>query len=230
MQQSESNITGFSFSSMTLIVTSGPTREWLDPVRFLTNASSGKTGFEIASAGVKRFQKVIYIAGQCEERYRSVNDAMVIHVDTTADMAKAVQSSLCENSLLIMAAAPADFTPATPADQKIKKQPNETTKTIELKPTIDILKFVGQNPPLKSIRVGFAAETENLKQNALKKLQSKNIHFICANQVFKTKDGFGEVQNTLHLLDQKGGETLIGPFTKDKLAKALLDELENRLR
>lgn len=220
----------YIFSNMRLVVAAGPTREWLDPVRYLTNASSGKTGWEIARNGLQRFAEVVYIAGQCDMPYRSVDGAINISVDTTSDMAEAVRKMLCENCLLIMAAAPADYTPVAPASSKIKKQPGEELRTIELKPTIDILKSVGEDCPPRCIRVGFAAETDNMKAHALDKLRRKNAHFICGNEVYRDQSGFGEVQNTLHLFDRAGEETVIGPMTKDRLAPTLLDELERRLR
>jgi phosphopantothenoylcysteine decarboxylase/phosphopantothenate--cysteine ligase len=219
---------GFVFSRMRLVVASGPTREWIDPVRFITNASSGKTGWEIARNGLSRFAEVVYIAGPCA--YRMLEGATCIAVDTTSDMADAVLKSICENSLLIMAAAPADYTPVTPATQKIKKVPGETHRTLELRPTTDILKKAGENPPPRCIRVGFAAETENLKENALEKLKRKNADFICGNEVYRERSGFGEVQNTLHLFDRTGHEIVLGPMPKDRLAQSLLDVLERRLQ
>ncbi|EHQ07954.1 phosphopantothenoylcysteine decarboxylase [Leptonema illini] len=220
----------FEFSKMRLVVAAGPTREWIDPVRFLTNASSGKTGWEIARNGLSRFAAVVYISGPCDAAYRTLDGATNVAVDTTADMAEAVLKALCKNSLLIMAAAPADYTPVAPAEQKIKKQPGETHRTIELRPTIDILKTAGENPPERCIRVGFAAETEHMKEHALEKLQRKNADFICGNEVYRDRSGFGEVQNTLHLFDRAGSETVLGPMAKDRLAESLLDELERRLR
>lgn len=221
--------TSLPFANMRLIVTAGPTREWIDPVRFITNASSGKTGWELATVGVARFQEVIYIAGQCEAQYRSVEKATTISVETTADMAKAVLSSICENSILIMAAAPADFTPTKTINTKIKKNPNQTSYTIEFSATIDILKAVGEIAPNSCIRVGFAAETENLKQYALKKLIAKNAHFICGNTVYKSKTGFGETENTIHFFNRSENETIIGPLAKSELAKSILDEIERQI-
>ncbi|MBW7856775.1 MAG: phosphopantothenoylcysteine decarboxylase [Leptonema sp. (in: Bacteria)] len=218
-----------SFANMSLIVTAGPTREWIDPVRFITNASSGKTGFEVATAGLHRFKEVIYIAGQCESAYRKVEHANNISVETTADMAKAVLSSISENSVLIMAAAPADFTPTKTNTTKIKKTDNRDNYTIEFTKTIDILKSVGEQAPDTCIRVGFAAETNNLKEYALKKLSSKNAHFICGNTVFKNETGFGETENTLHLFNHSQNEVIIGPLRKSELAKSLLDELEHQI-
>jgi phosphopantothenoylcysteine decarboxylase/phosphopantothenate--cysteine ligase len=144
-------------------------------------------------------------------------------------MAEAVLSCLTEDSLLIMAAAPADFSPVQPSEQKIKKQADESYRTLELRPTIDILKTAGERAPQGCIRVGFAAETEEMEKHAVEKLRRKNAHFICGNEVYRDRAGFGEVQNTLHLFDSEGGHTILGPLPKDRLATALLDELERRL-
>lgn len=218
------------FSTLRLIVTSGPTREWLDPVRFLTNSSSGKTGWEVARAALGRFREVIYIAGPCDEKYRRVNGAQNIEVTTTEEMGRTVLSALQEHSLLIMAAAPADFTPLHPENQKIKKQPGEITRTIELTPTMDILRTAGENPPADCYLVGFAAETTDVETHAREKLLRKKAHFICANEVFRDSKGFGDIPNTLSVFDRFGGQRTIGPLPKADLAVALLDYLELRLR
>lgn len=218
------------FSSARLIVASGPTREWIDPVRFLTNASSGKTGWEIARSGLRRFQEVIYIAGPCDTPYRRLEGAINMPVTTTAEMGEAVLEMLRPDSLLIMAAAPADFTPVHAEAHKIKKQPGETVRTLELAPTMDILQKAGEKAPDRCFRVGFAAETQELLSNARAKLHRKQAHFICANEVYRDRTGFGEIPNTLRVFDALGGEKQIGPLPKDALADSLLDYLELRIR
>lgn len=218
------------FARTRLVVASGPTREWIDPVRFLTNASSGKTGWEIARAGLKRFTAVVYIVGPCDTPYRRLEGALNIPVTTTEEMGHAVLEALSPESLLIMAAAPADFTPVHVESQKIKKQPGETLRHLELRPTMDILQTAGERAPKRCFRVGFAAETHDLADNALAKLQRKQAHFICANEVYRDQAGFGEIPNTLRVFDALGGEKRIGPLEKDALASALLDYLEIRLR
>lgn len=217
------------FAKTRLIVASGPTREWIDPVRFLTNASSGKTGWEIARSGLNRFIEVIYIVGPCDTPYRRLEGALNIPVTTTEEMGQAVLEALAPESLLIMAAAPADFTPVHVESHKIKKQPGETLRHLELRPTMDILQAAGEHAPKRCFRVGFAAETQDLAENALAKLKRKRAHFICANEVYRDRAGFGEIPNTLRVFDALGGERRLGPLEKDALAPALLDYLENRL-
>lgn len=213
-----------------LIVTSGPTREWIDPVRFISNPSSGKIAYYIANYGLNLFKEVIYIAGYTDHFYKFVSGAKNISVDTTNSMAEAVFNELQNQTLLIMAAAPADYTPSEFVNEKIKKNHQETV--LHLKPTIDILKTIGlekQKEYHKLILVGFAAETHNLMEYALEKLKKKNIHFICGNQVFKNEYGFGENVTTVHVYDKWGGEISIGPIKKELIGSKILDYINNRL-
>lgn len=209
-----------------LVVTSGPTREWLDPVRFITNASSGKTGWSLAAAGKRlKFQKVVLISGLSLEQYRRLEGVENINVETTADLCQAVRESLVNRTLLIMAAAPVDFRPLQENPAKIKK--SGKSLTIELQPTTDILKDI--EPLVRSLEschtVGFAAETDHILENAGEKLQRKNLDFICANEVFRTTKGFGENQNSWSLLNRKGDCVLLGPAAKEQLAEKLLEHL-----
>lgn len=209
-----------------LVVTSGPTREWLDPVRFITNASSGKTGWSIADAGRRlNFREVILISGQSLEKYRKVEGIQNISVETTADLLQAVRDSLVDRTLLIMAAAPVDYRPARFNPSKIKK--SGTSLTLELQPTTDILKDIA--PLVQSLQscytIGFAAETDNVLNNARDKLRRKNLNFICANEVFGTSRGFGENQNSWSLLNREGECLVIGPDDKPRLAEKLLEHL-----
>ena len=207
-----------------LIVTSGPTREWLDPVRFISNPSTGRTGWALAQAGIGRFREVVLISGPGEENFRSVEGARNILVDSTAEMTSAVRDVIDDFSLLIMSAAPADYTPAKPAEQKIKKTAGEGY-TLTLRPTTDILRSLipmARNWP-NFYRVGFAAETKNVEEYAMGKLREKELDFICANKVHKEDAGFGDHPNTLLVMDRSGESTKIGPASKDALAVLLLD-------
>ncbi len=209
-----------------LVVASGPTREWLDPVRFISNPSTGHTGWALASSGVGRFREVIFISGPGTEEYRTVEGASNVLVDTTAEMTSAVRDHVGDNCLLIMSAAPADYTPQESVDHKIKKKSGEPY-TLTLAPTTDILKSL---IPLAAgwpafFRVGFAAETRNIEEYARKKLVEKDLDFICANQVYKSETGFGEHPNTLLVIDKAGETVKIGPATKDDLAVRLLDHI-----
>lgn len=211
-------------SKYRLIVTSGPTREWIDPVRYITNPSSGKTGWAIAKKGLSQFREVVLISGPGDPKYRAVNDAKNIAVDTTEEMAKAVKENICENSILIMSAAPADFKSMSVHKSKIKKDKIKK-QIIELKPTIDILKSV-KNVKLNNFyRIGFAAETDHVESYARKKLIDKNLHYICANQVYKENMGFGNNDNRLLVFGRDESVFEIGPGEKTKNATKLLTYL-----
>ncbi len=204
-----------------LVVTSGPTREWIDPVRFLSNPSSGKTGWHIARAGLKLFDHVTYIYGAVESPYASVEGARNVSVDTTEEMAIAVREAIGSDTLLIMAAAPADFCMEHIEEQKIKKESRDSL-TIHLRPTIDILKSIADLSYPAFFRVGFAAETGNLEQYALKKLKEKNLDMICGNLVDRDLRGFGSHDNLLHLFTRSGARTTLGPMDKASLSGELL--------
>ncbi|MCB1139109.1 MAG: phosphopantothenoylcysteine decarboxylase [Leptospiraceae bacterium] len=212
-----------------LIVTSGPTREWLDPVRFISNPSTGQTGWQVARNGVGRFREVVYICGAAHREYCNVEGARNISVITTEDLALAVQSEVGPRSLLIMAAAPADFTPAHPGEQKIKKQAG-AGMNLELKPTTDVLKSVSELDHTNFFRVGFAAETTQVREHALEKMERKKLHFVCANRVYREEVGFGSHDNTLFVLDREGQEETLGPCSKELLARHLLDYLILRMQ
>ena len=207
-----------------LVVTSGPTREWIDPVRFLSNPSSGHTGFFLARRGVELFREVVFISGPVAPPKRQVDGARNVPVETTEEMASAVQKNIGERTLLVMAAAPADFTPDKSADQKIKKG-EKTELLLRLRPATDILMSIRDETHPDFYRVGFAAETNDLLENARRKLERKNLDFICANEVFQSQKGFGAGENALFLLDRRGKSHKLGPSSKEDLASTLLAHL-----
>ncbi len=208
-----------------LIVSSGPTREWIDPVRFISNPSTGRTGWEIASQGMKIFNDVIYISGPVSSKFSIVDGAKNILVDTTEEMACEVYREAGNNCVLIMAAAPADFTARITRDHKIKKTTDEAY-SIELIPTKDILKGLIGHTYSNFIRVGFAAETNDVDNYAKEKLIDKDLDYICANRVFKQKIGFGENNaNSLHVFSRSGWKKDIGPGSKTENAIELLNIL-----
>ncbi len=213
-----------------LVVTAGATREWLDPIRFLSNPASGLTGFCVASSGIQYFHEVIYITGKVEASYKKIEGVVNISVESTKEMHDAVHSSICDQCILVMTAAPADYTPKNMCTHKIKKK-NQTTLSLELLPTVDILKSL--IPLAKNYkhfyRIGFAAETQNIIKNANKKLREKDLSFIFANQVYKDQMAFGPHENTLILLYKNGKECRIGPAPKKELAKSLIETIIKHL-
>jgi phosphopantothenoylcysteine synthetase/decarboxylase len=205
-----------------IVVASGPTREWLDPVRFISNPSSGRMGYAIARAALERVPEVCYVCGPGLEAFRKVEGARNTQVDTTEEMLAAVLNEVKPGTILIMAAAPADYTPVVAATSKIKK---EMGKYIEItfKPTPDILREVAAREIPDTVRVGFAAETDHMRENALAKMESKKLDMICANQVFKDGVGFTAETGALLCMEKSGAETTLGPAHKDELGRKLVD-------
>jgi len=170
---------------MRILITAGGTREYIDPVRFITNASSGRMGYELARAALKAGHKVTLISTVNRDS-SLLKQADIIKVESAADMLEAVKKYFVECDCLIMAAAVADYTPAKESKTKIKKE--KSTLLLKLKPTVDILKWAGKNKKQavkgkNKIIVGFALEDTNLLDNAEKKLKKKNLDMIIANNV-----------------------------------------------
>jgi len=215
-----------------VIVTSGPTREWIDPVRYISNASSGKMGFHLANSAKILTPNIVYIAGGVESNYSKVQDAKCISVETTEDMLQAVLSELEDNTLLIMAAAPADYKPLHPKDQKMKKQIGEQGLILEFTENPDILKNVSLMKTKLGFgnfwTLGFSAETESLERNAKIKLEAKGLDWIAGNRVGKDL-GFGEVRSEISLFYKTGESKQIGPGTKEYLAEQLVSNLQKDL-
>jgi len=162
---------------MRILITAGGTREYIDPVRFISNASSGRMGYALARAALKARHKVILVNAPTTRRPPS--EAKIIEVETAAQMFEAVKKHFEKCDCLIMAAAVADYTPAQPAKTKIKKTAKHLT--LKLKPTTDILKWAGKNKKKNQIVVGFALEDKAVRARAEKKLREKNLDMIIAN-------------------------------------------------
>jgi phosphopantothenoylcysteine decarboxylase/phosphopantothenate--cysteine ligase len=165
-----------SFSKMRFLITAGGTREYIDPVRFISNASSGKMGYALVLAAAKAGHKVTFISASDLQPPVGTD---FIGVDNAAEMFAAVKRFFAKCDCLIMAAAVADYTPAKKS--KIKIQKSNKSLVIKLKPTTDILKWAGKNKKKNQIVVGFALEDENLRRNAEKKLKEKKLDMIIAN-------------------------------------------------
>jgi len=164
---------------MRILITAGGTREYIDPVRFISNASSGRMGYALARAALKAGHKVTLVtAPTCQ---RPPSDVKLVKVETTAQMFETVKKHFEKCDCLIMAAAVADYTPAQPAKIKIKKTGKHIT--IRLKPTTDILKWAGGHKRKNQIVVGFALEDKVVRARAEKKLKEKNLDMIIANTV-----------------------------------------------
>jgi phosphopantothenoylcysteine decarboxylase / phosphopantothenate---cysteine ligase len=182
---SSNDLTGLRF-----LVTAGPTREPLDPVRFLSNRSSGKMGYALAERAARRGARVTLVTGPTALAFPA--GCEVITVETTSEMLAAVEQQFGDSDVLIAAAAPADYAPAQPAGHKLKKT---AALTLELKATPDLLAECGKNKRPSQILVGFAAETQNLIENAAAKLNAKQLDLIIANDVSRSDIGFDAEEN-----------------------------------
>jgi len=162
---------------MRILITAGGTREYIDPVRFISNASSGKMGYALARAALKAGHKVTLIAAPTDQKPPA--EAKPVNVETAAQMLDAVKKHFSRCDCLIMAAAVADYTPTRPAKIKIRK--TGELLTVKLKPTTDILKWAGKNKKKDQLVVGFALEDNSVRDRAEKKLNEKNLDMIVAN-------------------------------------------------
>lgn len=206
-----------------ITVTAGPTQESLDPVRYLTNHSSGKMGYAIAREAMLRGAEVTLISGPTA--LKPVPGVKLVPIVTAQDMLEAVQVSLPETDILIKAAAVADYRPAAVSDQKLKKQDGELS--IPLERTTDILAWVSEHRHPGLFVCGFSMETENMLENSRKKLQKKHLDMIVANNLKTQGAGFGVETNVVTLITQDNIQEL--PLMgKDEVAGKLLDEIQRR--
>ncbi len=204
-------------AGLRVLVTAGGTREAIDPVRVITNRSSGKQGYALAAAASARGAEVTLVTTVEREAHPGVE---VVPVTSAADMQQAVVPRSAETDVLIMAAAVADFRPASVAGQKIKK--GDAPDAIPLEPTHDFLVDLGEKKPAGQTLVGFAAETEALEQNARAKLQRKHLDLIVANDVSKDAAGFAHDTNEVVIIGHDWTRTV--PLTsKRAVADAVLD-------
>lgn len=207
-------------AGLKVLVTAGATREAIDPVRFITNHSSGKMGIAIARAAMRRGAEVTLVHGHCEaELPMFVNNVSTV---SAADMFEAVSAAADKQDIIIKAAAVADYTPLTVADSKIKK--SEGDMSIPLKRTADILKTIGANKKDGQLICGFSMETDNVLENSRRKLTSKNCDMICANSIKTDGAGFGVDTNVITLITGDACEEL-PMMTKDEAAHVILDKL-----
>ena len=205
---------------MRIVVTAGPTREALDPVRYLTNHSSGKMGYAIARQAASRGANVVLISGPSNQTVPG--GVQFVPVTSAQDMFAAVQRHYADADAVIKAAAVADYRPKTVAAQKIKKTDGDFVLELERNP--DILAWLGAHKT-GQILVGFAAETNDVQQNALGKLQRKHLDFIAANDVTDPDSGFGKDTNRLTLYGTDGSVTALPVLSKEAAADRLLDQV-----
>ncbi|WP_318367545.1 bifunctional phosphopantothenoylcysteine decarboxylase/phosphopantothenate--cysteine ligase CoaBC [Enterobacter sp.] len=208
---------------LNIMITAGPTRESLDPVRYITNHSSGKMGFAIAAAAARRGAKVTLVSGPVS--LPTPASVSRIDVTTALEMEAAVQTNVQTQQIFIGCAAVADYRAAAIADEKIKKQGDEITLKMVKNP--DIVAGVAALTDRRPYVVGFAAETNNVEEYARQKRTRKNLDLICANDVSTSDRGFNSDSNALHLFWDTGDKAL--PLErKELLGQLLLDEIVTR--
>jgi phosphopantothenoylcysteine decarboxylase/phosphopantothenate--cysteine ligase len=202
----------------TVLITAGPTREKIDPVRYLTNRSSGRMGYALAEAALRRGARVLLVSGPTA--LNPPGAAEVTHVESAEEMHQAVLKLLPKATIVIKTAAVSDYRPKSPASQKIKRS---GPLTLELEPTIDILAEIARHKQSQLI-IGFAAETQNVLENARKKLASKSLDAIVVNDVSREGVGFDSDRNAVTIITQH--EVVEVPeTTKWEVAQRVLDQI-----
>lgn len=227
------SLSPFSLSSAKLnsvmplrcLITAGPTREFFDPVRFVSNPSTGKMGFAIAAAAKNEGWTVDLVSGPVG--LPEPAGVMFYPVVTAEEMLQQTDALFGACDILIMTAAVSDWRPKKSLPQKLKK--SGESLTVEMEPVPDILATLAQRRRPEQLLIGFAAETENVEAHALEKLQRKKIDLIAANSVAGPEGAFGNDDNTLILLGHNGFRQVLGPASKDVIAQLLIQQISHRL-
>jgi phosphopantothenoylcysteine decarboxylase / phosphopantothenate---cysteine ligase len=209
------------FEGQTVLLTAGPTQEAIDPVRYLTNRSSGRMGYAVAEAAAQRGAKVILVSGPTS--LDTPANVSRVDVRNAAEMLAAVEQNFAEATIAIFAAAVADYRPADPASSKIKRSPEQGI-TLQLVPNTDILAAMARKKDHRLV-VGFAAETASVAENARKKLKDKNADLIVANDVTAEGAGFDVDTNVVTLFARDGRDLPLPKLTKREVAHRILDEV-----
>ena len=220
-------LTPKSLSGKRVLITAGPTQEAIDPVRYISNASTGKMGYALARACLKRGATVTLVSGPTHESlkaWQALGSLTMVDVVSCADMCTATQLCFEQNDIAILCAAVADFTPSETATQKIKKQPGQTNMSIELKTTTDIAASLGKIKG-ERILVGFALETHDEQVNALRKLHSKNLDMIVLNSLQDKGAGFGVDTNKVTLLCADGTKKDLPLLLKQEVADSIIESI-----
>jgi phosphopantothenoylcysteine decarboxylase/phosphopantothenate--cysteine ligase len=202
-----------------ILITAGGTREYIDPVRFISNASSGKMGFALARAALKKRHKVILITAPTFEK--PPEEADILRVETSAQMFKAVKKHFFRCDCLIMAAAVTDYTAAHKSRTKIKRK--SRVMNIKLKPTDDILKWGSKHKKKNQLVIGFALEDNDIRQKSEEKLKEKNLNMIIAN----THAAIGADKTTVHIKTPHNKWKKIENKTKNFIAGKIIEEIED---
>lgn len=216
-----------SWRGRKVLVTAGPTREPIDAVRFLSNHSTGKMGYALAAEAHRRGARVVLVSGPVA--LPAPPGVERIAVESAADMLQACVSHHADSDVIFKAAAVADFTPATVAAGKLKKEQLGAEWALAMSRTQDILGWLGQHKPAGQFLVGFALETDNPEENARRKLEAKHCDMVVLNRAGQPNSGFGGDRNTVTLVEPVGSIAL-PTASKTECARAILDAVEARLR
>lgn len=208
-----------------VLVSAGPTQEYFDPVRFISNPSSGKMGYALAASASRRSAEVFLVTGPSS--LDAPFGVETIRVTNALEMKDVVLGLAERMDVIIMAAAVGDYRPAHSAPQKIKKDSDELHITMIKNP--DILAMLGRSKPQRQVLVGFAAETEHLIENATKKLTRKNLDLIVANNLARPGAGFQCDTNEVKIIDREGGISEIPCMMKNEVAERIMDRIEHLL-
>jgi phosphopantothenoylcysteine decarboxylase/phosphopantothenate--cysteine ligase len=215
-------------SGKRILISAGPTVEPIDPVRYISNHSSGKMGYAVARAAETRGASVTLVSGPVS--LETPPGVERVDVQTCGQMAEAMMAHLEQADIVIKVAAVADYRPTDPKDKKIKKNEENADLSIAMTENPDILKMIGAQKRKDQFLVGFAAETNDLEQNALKKMKKKNLDMIAANIVGNPDSGFKADTNKLKLFSKDGQCKDFPLMEKDRLAHLLLDHLLEKMR
>lgn len=210
-----------------IIITAGPTQEAIDPVRYITNRSSGKMGYAIAKEASRRGADVVLIAGPTD---LDIPDGVKFErITTTQEMLEKINLYFDDADVLIKAAAPSDYKPTHFSDKKIKKEIGKDIMEIDFEKNPDIAAYFGAKKKKNQLIVGFAAETDDLLENASKKIQTKNLDFIIANDVTMEGAGFEVDTNIVSIIYKDGTIENLPIMEKSELAKIIIDRIKNIL-
>jgi phosphopantothenoylcysteine decarboxylase/phosphopantothenate--cysteine ligase len=213
-------VSRYDLLGIRMLISAGPTREMIDPVRFLSNRSTGKMGYAIAQAAIKRGANVTLVSGPVA--LEAPQKAKVINVTSAADMADTMLSLGSEADIIVMAAAVADYTPKTVNHHKIKKSGDMTLEFVRTK---DILLTLGETKKSNQLLMGFAAETQDFEGNATEKMRKKNLDVIALNDVSRSGEGFESDSNNIVLYFQDGTSLDLGSDSKKALSQRIIDVL-----
>ena len=210
-----------------VLITAGPTQEAIDPVRYISNASTGKMGYALVRACLNRGAKVTLVSGPTHlslNAWQTFCPLQVVHVVSCTEMCNATVEAFEQADIAILCAAVADFTPSSIADKKIKKQPGQTGMSIDLTTTTDIAATLGKTKG-ERLLVGFALETHDEQANAERKLQTKNLDMIVLNSLQDKGAGFGVDTNKVTILCANGTKKDLPLLSKQEVANAIIDYL-----